>query len=44
MGNAIRYHFVIEITFNMKYIAIENSGSQKNDDYFTIINLSISKM
>ncbi len=29
MGNAIRYHFVIEITFNMKYIAIEDLVHKK---------------
>lgn len=29
MGNAIRYHFVIEITFNVKYIAIEDLVHKK---------------
>lgn len=29
MGNAIRCHFVIEITFSVKYIAIEDLVHKK---------------
>ncbi len=36
MGNAIRCHFVIEITFNVKYIAIEDLVHKKLIDIFKL--------
>ncbi|CAI1018201.1 Uncharacterised protein [Serratia fonticola] len=36
MGNAIRCHFVIEITFNVKYIAIEDLVHKKLIEIFKL--------